>query len=66
MAIVTLTVPDAAIPTLNARAQSIGYANAKAMTVDFLKRQYRIQKKIEAEQGATDLVRAPVTDPDIT
>ena len=66
MATVTITVANDVVAVLNARAVSLGFANAKEMTVNYLKSQYRLQKKLDAEQTAKNTVTAPVAEPDIT
>ena len=66
MAVVTVNVPDAVATVLNARTEFLGYQNAKAMTIDFLKREYKRQLKHEAKAVAKSTVNAPIADPVIT
>lgn len=67
MATVSLTVPDGdVVNTLQSRAASLGFNNAKQMTIAFLKQQYKIQKRLEAEESAKTTVRASVAEANIT
>lgn len=66
MAVVTVNVPDAVATVLNARAEFLGYQNAKAMTIDFLKREYKLQLKNDAKAAAKTAANAPIADPVIT
>ena len=50
MAVVTFTIPDAIVTELNAIAVKNGYANAKLMTIAYLK------AEIRANRGNASLV----------
>ena len=67
MASITITVPDGDIvDTIQERALSLGFPNARAMVISYLKDQYRLQKRLTWKADAVVTSRQVPNEPSIT
>lgn len=66
MANLVFTVPDAALTFLDGYAQSVGFADFRAYTIDWMKRTAKMVRQRQNEQQAQNLVATTPPDVNVT